>query len=293
MSDFNSTELEAQSGEQAGAVAPQEENPTEAAGQGRVVGAQQGDPRTAGTEVGEDKAGGEPAGPDGAGQDGDRKKGNTQQENAAIRAARLRARREAMEEAKRAADEAILNSGVINPYTEKPFASMKEFEEYGQRVRQAKLARKAKETGRSVEELSEEEEDRAFLSRLRKSAKKSDEAQQSARARREFIERDALDFVEKHPEVDVEALDNNKTFRRFCGSRYGNEPLSTLYEDFVAVVGKAGEAAVAKAGSKTARSTGSGTAGGVMLSPSQKKTLDAWNAEHPEMAMTAKEFLGR
>ena len=36
-----------------------------------------------------------------------------------------------------------------------------------------------------------------------------------------------------------------------------------------------------------------GTAGGALLSPAQKYVLDAWNAEHPEMAMTAKEFLGR
>ena len=36
-----------------------------------------------------------------------------------------------------------------------------------------------------------------------------------------------------------------------------------------------------------------GTAGGAALSPAQQYVLDAWNTEHPEMAMTAKEFLGR
>ena len=30
-----------------------------------------------------------------------------------------------------------------------------------------------------------------------------------------------------------------------------------------------------------------------VLTPEQRKVLDEWNAEHPEMAMTAKEFLRR
>ena len=52
-------------------------------------------------------------------------------------------------------------------------------------------------------------------------------------------------------------------------------------------------AAVAQMQSRSARSTGGGTALGATLTPAQKYVLDAWNTEHPEMAMTAREFLGR
>jgi hypothetical protein len=59
------------------------------------------------------------------------------------------------------------------------------------------------------------------------------------------------------------------------------------------IVGEAGKAAVVKSEARAARSTGSGATGGGVLSPSQKKDLDAWNESHPEMKMTAKEFLER
>ena len=294
MEKFNSTAQAAQSGEQAGAVATQE-NPTEAAGQERIVGAHREDFRMIDPDVGEDGAGGEPADPDGAGQDGDQAEDarQTRKENAAIRAARLRARREAEAAAAQAADEEIANSGVLNPYTGKPFTSMAEFRAYGEKVRKAELTRKAQAAGKSVDELSEDEANRKFLSELRKAEAKKAEAAASEKAKKDFLMQDALDFVERYPNVDISKLEQNRQFRQFCGSRFGREPLAQLYEDFLEIIGGAGNAAAAKAGSKAARSTGSGTAGGAALTAAQKSALDAWNAEHPEMAMTAKEFLGR
>lgn len=108
-----------------------------------------------------------------------------------------------------------------------------------------------------------------------------------------FAMRDLDEFLARHADVDVERLMRNARFLRFCGSRMGREPLAGLYEDFTALVNEAGEAAVARIRSRSARSTGGGAAGGETLSPAQKYVLDAWNAEHPEMAMTAREFLGR
>jgi len=108
-----------------------------------------------------------------------------------------------------------------------------------------------------------------------------------------FAMRDLDEFLARHADVDVKELMGNARFLRFCGSRMGKEPLAALYEDFASLVDDAGAAAVARIRSRSARSTGGGTAASGTLSPAQKAVLDAWNEEHPEMAMTAREFLGR
>lgn len=113
-------------------------------------------------------------------------------------------------------------------------------------------------------------------------------------ARRTFVQSDVLDFIERYPGFDaegLEALERNEQFRRFCGTRYGREPLARLYGDYLSVIDGAGAAAVSRAVSRSARSTGGGTAGGATLSPEQRKALERWNEANPEMAMTAKEYL--
>ena len=113
-------------------------------------------------------------------------------------------------------------------------------------------------------------------------------------ARKAFIRSDVLDFLERYPGFDaegLEALERNEQFRRFCGTRYAREPLAQLYGDYLSVIDGAGAAAVSRANSRSARSTGGGTAGGATLSPEQRKALERWNEENPEMAMTAKEYL--
>lgn len=113
-------------------------------------------------------------------------------------------------------------------------------------------------------------------------------------AQRAFVKSDALAFMARYPNFsaeDMEALESNPQFLRFCGTRYRREPLAQLYEDFQSVVKGAGEAAVRRAASRSARSTGGGTAGGETLSPEQRKALERWNEANPEMTMTAKEYL--
>lgn len=232
-------------------------------------------------------------------------KGQSREENAAIRAARLRGQRDAeASAAARAAAQAdaeIANmKGLINPYTKRPFSSMRELQDYSNRVTEAERARQARASGRSVEDLAEDDANRAFLSDLRRQVERdtamAQAAQREANARRAFVENDVLDFMEKHPEMDIDglsALENNPTFLQFCGTRFGREPLSDLYDAFQRLVGDAGRAAVSKATSRSARSTGGGTTGGATLSPEQKKALDRWNEENPEMRMTPQEFLRR
>lgn len=234
---------------------------------------------------------GEDRGSDGTGQSEEER--NTREENRAIRAARLRAQREAESRAAARLDEEIAKSGVRNPYTGKPFANMKEFREYGERLREAELAERSKKTGRSVEELSEEEANRAFLTELRRREEEKRASSTRAQERRAFIENDVIDFVTKHPDVDVEKLENNPSFRRFAGSRFGKEPLAELYEAYHDLVSEAGRSGAEKAASRASRSTGAGSSGGAALTPTQQRALDRWNAENPDMAMTAKEFLSR
>ena len=119
---------------------------------------------------------------------------------------------------------------------------------------------------------------------------RSERAQQMA-AREAFVRMDAQDFQRKHPEVDLAKLDNNPGFLRFCGSRYGVEPLTGLYEDYREIVGGAENAGRAVAESRSRRSTGSGGGGGDVLTAQQRASLEAWNRANPDMKMSAREFL--
>ncbi|MBR0311759.1 MAG: hypothetical protein IJQ98_05105 [Oscillospiraceae bacterium] len=304
MDNENSTVQEVQSGEQAEVVAPQSENRTEesVAGQEPVVAARSSDFDLVETDDGEEGTTDpednpmKEAEPKTKEPEVKARPEQSREENAAIRAARLRARREAEAEAQRAAEERFTRAGIVNPQTGKPFGSLKEWEDYASAVKREQRAEEAKKTGRSVEELEEDEANRAFLTRMRKEAEQRQRAEQTRAERRAFLEQDALDFIAKYPQMGVQEvakLEQDKAFRQFCGSRFGREPLGNLYADYLALVGGAGKAAVAKAATKAARATGSGAGGGAVLSPTQKNALDAWNAEYPEMAMTAKEFLGR
>lgn len=301
----NSTGTEVLSGGSAGVVDPQEtESRTQdVAGQETVVGSQKYhnsdfDMVDVGEDGGEEENKEAPQ-PEGAARDS-QKVQQSREENAAIRAARLRAQRDAEAAATARVDAEIAASGAVNPYTGKPFSGLKEFQEYGRKVREAELNQKAAQSGRSVDELREERDNMAWISEQRRAAERrsaQEEAQRLQAAKtEEFLRADVQNFVDRHPEFGVEqleALEANQQFRRFCGSRFGREPLADLYDDYLEMVGSAGAAAVQKAASKAAKTTGSGTTGGVVLTPAQKNALDKWNDEYPEMAMTAKEFLGR
>lgn len=189
-------------------------------------------------------------------------------------------------------DEQIAGLGVPNPYTGKPFRSFKEFKEYGERFRQEQLEAKAKSTGKTVEELREEEENRSYLSQKRQEEKRQKEAMAALERQKAFIAADLDAFLKKFPSVDPGKLEANPKFRKFAGKRLYQEPLAELYSDFVELVSDAERSAVEKATGKAARSTGGGQGGGMdMLTPTQRAELKAWNDENPHMKMTAQEFL--
>ena len=129
---------------------------------------------------------------------------------------------------------------------------------------------------------------------MREVAERQARQEETAAREREFIARDADEFMRRHPEVDLTLLDGDRAFRRFCGSRYGREPLAELYEDYVEIAGVQRSAALAGAGSKARRETGAGGGSGAStLTAAQQRDLDEWNRTFPEMKMTAKEFQSR
>jgi len=231
---------------------------------------------------------GEDAGEGSEGADGaPRKPVQSPQENAAAKAARIRAEQETAERVRRETDARIAAMGILNPYSGKPLTSMQELEEYGQRFQEERLSQEAKRTGKTVAQLREEAAAQAFL-------KQSREAAAAQAAQRDFMQRDLAVFVAKYPEVDPGKLEQNPKFRKFAGRRLYHEPLAELYSDFLELVNDAGRAAVTKAAGKAQRATGGGQDGGKdVLTPSQRRRLEAWNAENPEMKMTPKEFLGQ
>ena len=113
-------------------------------------------------------------------------------------------------------------------------------------------------------------------------------------AQMRFIADDAREFARRFPEADLAGRDASESFRRFCGSRYGREPLSELYADYLEVAGGALRAAQARGASRAARSTGSGGSGSYeALTARQQSELDAWNRAFPQMKMSAREYLSR
>ena len=216
----------------------------------------------------------------------------TRKENAAIRAARLRAEREGYTRAEEKLNADLAKSGITNPYTGKPITTLAELSEYSASVKRSELEERSKKEGKPISVLEEEEANREFMTKMRKEHEAKNKPSDG-----DFIASDVLDFVEKHPEfADGEKLielENNKSFRTFCGSRYGREPLSELYDSYRDFVGKTGDSAVARSKSHAARSTGAGGDGGDMLTPSERKALNEWNEAFPEMKMTPKEFKSR
>ena len=190
-------------------------------------------------------------------------------------------------------DRMIAGAGLENPYTGKRMESFAEFSEYSEKLREERLKEEAKRTGKSVAVLREEEENRAFLSNLRRSAQQ----QAAAPVRQEAgfdLAADAEEFAQAYPDVDIVKLEQDQRFKRFAGTRLYREPITQLYEDYLDVTNGAAQAATAKAQSKAQRSTSAGSTGGeVQLTNAQRKELEAWNKKYPSMKMTAKEFIGR
>lgn len=245
------------------------------------------DPAESGTDEAQRAEGGKSS--DNAGQGR-----QSHEDNRRYQAARRSGEQAGYERARREFNERISRVGMRDPGTGEAIEDMEGLERYSKSVRRQRIQERAKAEGRDAAEIEAEEDDREFIRSERARAKRK-EAENAETARQQaFIAQDVKDFAEAYPDVDLEKLDNDKAFRRFCGSRYGKEPLAELYEDYLEIAGEQRAAATAKAGSKARRETGAGSgSGGETLTARQQKELDEWNRTYPSMKMTAKEFLSR
>ena len=216
------------------------------------------------------------------------------EDNRRYAAARHAGEQAGYDRAMREVNEKIASTGMRNPATGDRIENVDGLEAYGKAFRRQQVEQRAKAENRSVEEVQEEEDNRDFLRQARKQQETERQTEKQKARQRDFILRDAMAFQEAYPDVDLGKLESNKAFMRFCGSRYGKEPLAELYGDYIEIAGEAAQAAVARAESKSARTTGAGGGSGAeALTASQQKALDEWNRTYPSMKMTAKEFLGR
>lgn len=240
-----------------------------------------------------------PQGDDAAeqGSEGGQSSGNadrgqqSHEDNRRYQAARRAGEQAGYDKAMREVNERIARGRMRDPNTGEEIDSLDKLDSYTASVRTNRIQSRAKAEGKSVAQVTEEEDTRDWIAEQRRRQKAEEKKPES---QQDFISRDLVDFQSRHPEADVRKLDNDRNFRRFCGSRYGREPLADLYEDYLEIAGEREAAALARAESKTSRATGSGGgSGSETLTASQQRALDEWNRNYPNMKMTAKEFLSR
>ena len=216
------------------------------------------------------------------------------EDNRRYQAARRSGEEAGYQRAKRELDQRIARMGMRSPDGGELIDNIDGLEKFSQSVRKQRIAEKAKREGRSEAEVEEEEANREFVSQSRRQAAENQKVDAVRARQQQWIAQDVKDFTQRFPDVDLGKLDSNKAFLRFCGSRYGKEPLGDLYEDYLEITGGAATAATQKAESKSARATGTGGgSGSEALTASQQRELDEWNRTYPQMKMTAKEYLSR
>ena len=219
----------------------------------------------------------------------------SREENARYQAARKAGESAGFRRAEERYQNALAKLGLSDPDGGGAIDSLDVLESYADKARAARLKKAAAESGRTVQDLEEEEDAKEVVRQKKRERDEKEKAEAEAKRRRDWVAQDAAAFLRDNPDVDLAKLDANAKFRRFCGSRYGREPLSELYADWKELVGEEAAAkAVEKSDAKAERSTGAG-GGGVSagLTAAQQRELDEWNREFPHLKMTAKDFLER
>lgn len=219
----------------------------------------------------------------------------SREDNARFQAARKAGESAGFRRAQERYQSALAKLGLSDPDGGGAIDSLDVLEAYADKARKTRLQTAAEESGRTVEELEEEEDAKEVVRQKKRERAEREKADAEAERQKNWIAQDAAAFVREHPDVDISKLDGNAKFRKFCGSRYGREPLGDLYDDWKELVGEEAAAkAVEKAAKKAERSTGAGGGGASSgLTAAQQRELDEWNREFPHLKMTAKDFLER
>ena len=79
----------------------------------------------------------------------------------------------------------------------------------------------------------------ADFSRFQKNREREKAAKQAeSEAKKDWYKKDRENFTEKHPEVNIDNLIQDKQFQLFASGKVGNLPLSEIYEGFLEVMGE-------------------------------------------------------
>jgi len=222
------------------------------------------------------------------------KETQSHEERVRYSAARKKGERTGYERASKEINARIAGVGLIDPITNKPISTLAEFEDYGKRYKQQRLEAKAKAENKPLAQVEEEEAAMELLHQRRREDGEREQQEKKTREHREWLRQDAADFAEAFPEVDPVKLENDAKFRKFCGKRFGSEPLAELYGDYLELMDGAVQTAALKKQDKADRGTGAGGgSAGEALSANQRRALEAWNEAYPDMKMTEKEFRER
>lgn len=214
----------------------------------------------------------------------------SREDNRRYQAARQAGDRAGYERAVREMNARIARSGFRDPDSGEDIRDIDGLESFSKGFRAQRIKARAEAEGRTVAEVTEEEDNRDFLSRMRQQEAEESRTRKAQEEKDRFVREDMAEFSERFPEEDISKLMENRSFVRFAGSRLGREKLADLYEDYQALKISAGAGE-----SKSERATGSGggKGGAVRLTAGQQRDLDEWNRSYPSMKMTAKEFLER
>ena len=154
-------------------------------------------------------------------------------------------RREAERQAaiKEAREKAIIEAlGGINPYTEEEMKDSADVEEF-------LIMQSIKKNGGDPI---------ADFAKARKESQRKDAEVASERERKQqWFNADREQFVSAYPDVDINALVENESFRDYAEGKVGNLPLKTIYERFLALTSAYEEKANARAAQMVANAKAS------------------------------------
>lgn len=159
-----------------------------------------------------------------AGKDAEEKKRNAQfaaarrKAEAERDAAVQKAKEEAMAEAQRFLDEAFAKSGIINPYTEKPVQSKKEYEEYQKRFAEEQAKNVQRRAGMSDDEFHKFVESLPEVREARQAKQAAEESQRAARdaEARVKVEEQIREIGKLDPSIQsIEDLSKMPTYPQF------------------------------------------------------------------------------
>ena len=142
----------------------------------------------------------------------------SREENARYQAARKAGESAGFRRAEERYQNALAKLGLSDP---DGGGAIDVLESYADKARAARLKKAAAESGRTVQDLEEEEDAKEVVRQKKRERDEKEKAEAEAKRRRDWVAQDAAAFLRENPDVDLAKLDANAKFRRFCGSRYG------------------------------------------------------------------------